>query len=388
MTYEFGPAAQKRMDSYFDVEIASLLRNKNQRAAFALYAMGILGDAERKSVEPLVARTASEPGQVDALHQRVLHFLGAATWDDHGVRLFAANYGIAAMVQRAPIRYWLVDDTGFLKQGTHSVGVQRQYTGSAGKVTNCQVGVSLSVSTSQAHLPIDFALYLPESWMNDLKRRTEASIPEGLSFQTKPQLALAMITQAVADGIAPGVVLADSAYGVQRSFREGVLGLGLEYGVGITSALRVQVVNAQGVLGPRSSVRIVAERMGRSAFRRITWREGTRRKMESRFAFVRVMVPGQSRRQLLVIEWPRTEAIPTRYFLCTFDAGMTQRDIVRGLKERYRTEQVYEELKGELGLDHYEGRKYPGWHHHISVVLSCYAFVLAEREQAFPPSEA
>ena len=150
----------ERLTTYLD-GIAGILNNKPRMASFAIYARGILGDGERKSVEPIAARACADPAQVDALHQRLCHCLVDAKWDDHGIRMFAARYGIDAMSRREPIKVWIVDDTGFLKQGKHSVGVQRQYTGSAGKTTNCQVGVSLSVATATQHLPIDFELYLP-----------------------------------------------------------------------------------------------------------------------------------------------------------------------------------------------------------------------------------
>ena len=386
MSYNLDQAAQQRLESYFSDGIGPLLRNKNQRASFALYALGILGEGERKSAEPIAARTGAEPNQVDPIHQRLLHFLANAQWDDQAVRCYAARHGLAQMVRRGKVQAWSVDDTGFLKQGTHSVGVQRQYTGSAGKVTNCQVAVSLTLSTEQGHLPVDMDLYLPDKWANDPARRREARIPDQVQFQTKPELAIQMLRRAVANHLPPGAVLADSAYGNNTWFREQLLEMELEYGVGILNTTKVRCVDEQGHCCPVTSVGEWARRIGRKGFRRHTWREGTRQRLESRFAFKRVKVPGQQRIQLLVVEWPTTKSEPDHYFLCTFDAGMTQKAIVRLLKERYRIEQTYNEMKGELGLNHFEGRSYPGWHHHISVVLACYAFVLAERERAFPPS--
>ncbi|HLG93043.1 MAG TPA: IS701 family transposase [Acidimicrobiales bacterium] len=386
MCYDMDPAAQQRMESYFTDGIGPLLRNKNQRASFSLYAQGILGQGERKSAEPIAARLTADPAKVNPMHQRLLHFLANAVWDDQAVRLHAARYALEPMQKRGPVLSWSVDDTGFLKQGTHSVGVQRQYTGSAGKVTNCQVAVSLTLCTAQAHLPVDMALYLPQQWAQDPVRRQEAHIPPQVEFQTKPQLAVQMLRRAVDAGLPKGAVLADSAYGNNGWFREQVLEMGLPYGVGLLSTTLVQVLDAQGQRCEALSASELARRIGRKGFRRHTWREGTRRRLESRFAFVPVAIPGQERKQLLVIEWPLGEAEPEHYFLCTFGAGMTHKAIVRLLKERYRIEQTYREMKGELGLDHFEGRSYRGWNHHVSVVLSCYALVLAERERAFPPS--
>ncbi|WP_395854274.1 IS701 family transposase [Cystobacter fuscus] len=194
--------------------------------------MGLLGDGERKSIEPIAARACPDPKKTDAMHQRLLHFAVDSRWSDREVRREAARYALDAMTQREPVEAWIVDDTGFLKQGKHSVGVQRQYTGSAGKITNCQIGVSLSVATRTEHVPLDFELYLPESWANDTARRQEARIPEDIPFKTKPQLAVQMIGRAVTDGVPKGVVLADSAYGSSGEFRAQVRSLGLHYAVG------------------------------------------------------------------------------------------------------------------------------------------------------------
>src|SRR3954469_11047688 len=185
-------AAQRRLSEYFD-RIGALLGRKGRRESFALYAEGVLGDGERKSIEPIAARACADPARADSEHQRLLHFALDAPWSDGAVRREAARYALEAMTAHEPVDSWIVDDTGFLKQGKHSVGVQRQYTGSAGKVTNCQVGVSLSVATPSAHLPIDFALYLPESWMEDPARCKKAKVPEDMKFQTKLDLALGMI---------------------------------------------------------------------------------------------------------------------------------------------------------------------------------------------------
>lgn len=168
---------------------------------------GAVGEAERKSVEPIAARACPEPEKLEAVHQRLLHFALESKWSDREVRRQAAQYALEPMTAREPVEAWIVDDTGFLKQGKHSVGVQRQYTGSAGKVANCQIGVSLSIATRTEHLPIDFELYLPESWANDSARRLEARIPPEVTFKTKPQLALQMIERAVEEGVPPGVVL-------------------------------------------------------------------------------------------------------------------------------------------------------------------------------------
>src|SRR3954463_14019804 len=185
-------AAQRRLSEYFD-SIGALLGRKGRRESFALYAEGVLGDGERKSIEPIAARACADPARADAEHQRLLHFALDAPWSDDDVRQEAARYALEAMTAHEPVDSWIVDDTGFPKQGKHSVGVQRQYTGSAGKTTNCQVGVSLCVATPTEHLPIDFELYVPTCWTDDPKRRAEARLPDDFVFRTKPELAIAMI---------------------------------------------------------------------------------------------------------------------------------------------------------------------------------------------------
>lgn len=203
-------AAVARLEKYFG-PIGELLGNDERRASFATYAMGILSDAERKSAEPLAARACADPLQADAGHQRLLHFLANSKWSDHAVRRETARQALAAMTAREPIEAWSLDDTGFLKQGSHTGGVQRQYTGSAGKVTNCQIGVSLTVATRTEQVPIDFELYLPDCWANDSARRQEARIPDEVRFATKPELGLQMVGRALAAEVPKGLVLADAA---------------------------------------------------------------------------------------------------------------------------------------------------------------------------------
>jgi SRSO17 transposase len=331
---------------------------------------------------------------MDAAHQSLLHFVSTSDWDDRAVRRFGARYAMEAMSARAPITTWIIDDTGFLKQGKHSVGVKRQYTGSAGKITNCQIGVSLTVSNGQEHLPIDFELYLPEEWANDPARRREAQIPDSVQFKTKVDLALEEIERASAENVPGEIVLADAVYGRSSKFRDTVRILGFDYAVGVDSTTKVIELGPGGRwrTTPETTVE-VARRLGKEAYRRITWREGTRHKLASRFAFRRVRlanedgIPLEEHEPLwLLMEWPFGESEPSQFAVTTLPATMSKKQVVRRYKERYRTEQAYEEMKGELGLDHVEGRRFRGWHHHLSVVLCCYAFVVAERARSFFPS--
>lgn len=310
------------------------------------------------------------------------------------MRREAARYVIDILSAREPVEAWLIDDTGFLKQGRQSPGVHRQYTGSAGKVTNCQIGVSLSVATATEQVPIDFELYLPESWTSDLVRRRRARIPESVVFKTKIDLALAMISRAVDDKVPGEVVLADAAYGRAHDFRETIRVLGLDYAVAVDAPMRVWLLDARGQRrGDATTVQAVGIAANAGGFRRVTWRDGTKGKMASRFIFRRVKLahddgsePSTREPVWLVVEWPEGERKPTKFFVTTLRRRMSKKQIVRTIKERWKTERAYQELKGELGLDHYEGRSFVGWHHHVSVVLCCYAFVVAERVRAFSPS--
>lgn len=385
---DLDEAADVRLAGFLD-GIGAVLGRKERRASFAAYVIGLLSEAERKSVEPLAARACEHPDEMDAAHQRLLHFVTDSTWSDAEVRRTAARYALEAMTKRAPVAAWIVDDTGFLKQGSHSVGVQRQYTGSAGKIANCQIGVSLSVATAELHVPLDFELYLPDSWASDRKLRKEARIPESVVFKTKPELALDMIVRAKESGVPMGVLLADSAYGDNIEFRRNLRALGFDYAMGVGALTMVSRMDSAGrSRGRKLAVRDLALEL---PTKRLTWREGTKGRMTGRFAFTHV-VPAYRDTQIemkhredvwLVVEHRGPE---TRYYFSTLPRNTKQSELVRLIKERYRTEQVYLELKGELGLDHYEGRRFPGWHHHVTVALCCYAFLVAERARGFPPS--
>jgi SRSO17 transposase len=290
------------------------------------------------------------------------------------------------------VETWIIDDTGFLKQGKHSVGVQRQYTGSAGKVTNCQIGVSLSLATRTLHLPVDFELYLPQAWTGDRMRRREAVIPKEVEFRTKPELALQMVRRAVAAGYPRGIVLADAAYGNSSDFRTALRAEGLDYAVGIEGNTKVWRVGEKR-LGAAKSVRELAVSLGIRHYRKVTWRQGSKKPMWSWFASCRVVPchddgsePAEREQLWLLIEWPPNETEPTKFTLATLGPRTSMKELARVTKERWRTERVYEDLKGEVGLDHFEGRRYRGWHHHVSVALCCYAFVVAEQARSFPPS--
>jgi SRSO17 transposase len=387
MTYELDAAGVSRLEAYFE-EIGALLGEKRRRASFALYAMGILGEHERKSVEPLAAAAADDPSAAQRAHDHLLHFIGQSEWEDDPVRTFVALHAVHAMESRERVSAWVIDDTGFLKQGRESPGVQRQYTGSAGKVTNCQIAVSLTLCTPTEHVPVDMQLYLPESWTSDRARCDKAKIPSEMMFRPKWRMALEMMSSAVEKGLPKGVALADAAYGNVAEFRAGLRWLDLEYAVGVNAT----TVVARASKGPADtpapmSVEALARLLSRKAFRPTTWKQGSRRALVSRFAIVKVDAGNEDGgNHWLLIEWPDGEKAPTHYTLARLEKTPSRKQLVRITKERWRTERVYEDLKGELGLDHFEGRSFRGWHHHVTVVLCCYAFVLSERLRHFPPS--
>lgn len=388
---------EKRLKQYFDRIGDALGGNEKRKASYAVYAAGLFGDGDRKSMEPIASRASPDPAQVDAQHQRVQHFVTNSTWSDRKVRRVAAAYALSEMTAREPVTHWIIDDTGFLKQGKHSVGVKRQYTGSAGKITNCQVGVSLTIATPTDHLPIDFELYLPREWAEEASRREEARIPDDVQFQTKPELALEMIERALEDGIPRGMVLVDTVYGNSTRFRRELRRKGLPYAVAVKSTTKVWKLDSlERRRGGRTFTvaqyaNLIVEHGG---FRRTTWREGTQGKLSSRFAARRVLPIAdkgiaRAEREIvwLLMEWEDGEEQPNKFYFVTAPRHFTRKQLVRHVKQRWRTERVYQDLKGQLGLDHFEGRRFPGWHHHVSVALSCYAFIVAERARHFPPAD-
>jgi len=383
-----------RLHEFLFNRIGRLLGRREQKESFALYAHGIVGEGDRKSVEPIAARATGRADECERAQARLLNFLRDSPWDDRSVRRESARFAIDALQEQEPVTTWIIDDTGFPKQGKHSVGVQRQYSGTLGKVGNCQIGVSLTIATKHEHVPIDFALYMPQSWTDDPLRREKAKVPVDLVFKTKPQLALDLITRAVEDKIPGEIVLVDAAYGNSSEFRNAVRAHGLDFAVAIQGNTNVWPLDTLSRRrGAPVSVQGFGTGLARGAFRRLTWRVGPGGKLSSRFAFRRVKVAhddgtdaGDREALWLVIEWPDGESKPTKFVLTTMPGRMTKKEIVRILKERWRTERAYEELKGELGLDHFEGRSYPGWNHHVSVVLCCYAFIVSERLRRFPPS--
>lgn len=393
--------------------LAQAVGHADRRAPLCRYCKGLLLDGERKSVEPMAARLA--PDQVQRTHESLHHFVAQSPWSDADVLRQVRDYVLPAMQKQGPVVAWIVDETGWVKQGTHSVGVAHQYCGRVKRKANCQVSVSLSVATASASVPIAWRLYLPEDWANHAARRAKAGVPEGEVFQTKPEMALRQIQQAVIEGVAPGVVLADEVYGSNREFRAGVEELKLRYSLAVRSLTTVWEGERQPLppqpwsgRGPRPvrlrrdadhqplTVEQLAHTLPQQVWRQVSWREGSRGTLRNRFAALRVRPAyGDDRatarvqpEQWLLIEWPESEPQPVGYWLSNLPASTSLKQLVRISKHRWMIERDYEELKQEVGLGHYEGRNWRGFHHHITMCIAAYGFLIAERNRFSPSAHA
>src|SRR5712672_3242361 len=369
-------------------ELTSVIGHADRALPLRDYCAGLLTAEGRKSVEPMAAVTA--PARVSVQHQKLLHFVGEGNWSDDNVLAKVRELVIPAIERHGPIEAWIIDDTSYPKQGTHSVGVHHQYCGQLGKQANCQVAVTLSIANHHASLPIASRLYLPRAWSEDAARRKEAHVPAEITFKTKQQIALEQIRAALLAGVAPGVVLMDAGYGNNGILRRALTGLGLSYVAAIMATTKVRHVRKDNPKPPRVSVEALALSLPKHAWRTITWREGTNEKLQSRFARVRVRVApirGEARfaEETLLIEWPKGEDAPTKFWLATIDRNMSFRGLVDIAKLRWRIERDYHDLKQEIGLGHYEGRGWPGFHHHGTLSIAAYGFLISERER-IPPS--
>jgi SRSO17 transposase len=400
--------SEQRFAAYVEA-IISALGHADRAVPFHSYCAGLLLPGQRKSVEPMAARL--HPARVPAAHQSLHHFVAKADWSDEAVLAAVRAQVLPVIERRGRIRALIIDDTGFPKKGKHSVGVARQYCGQLGKQDNCQVAVSLSVANDHASLPIAWRLYLPHEWADDPVRRAEAGVPDEVVFQTKTQIALEQLRAARAGGIAAEVALLDAGYGNDTDLRDGITEVGLPYVVGIQSTTSLWPPGVQplppkpwrGHGRPPSAIRRSAEHqpvsakqlaltLPKKAWRRVTWREGTNTKLASRFAAVRVRPAHRDYQRAMprpeewcLIEWPADEPEPTKYWLSTLPATISRRALVNTAKLRWRIERDYQDLKQELGLGHYEGRGWRGFHHHATLCIAAYGFLVSERG-AIPPS--
>jgi SRSO17 transposase len=376
------------------------------------YCQGLLLPIERKSVEPMAARLA--PDQVRRMHQSLHHIVADSPWPDSAVLDEVRQRVLPAMTKKSPLAAWIVDDTGFPKKGRHSVGVARQYCGQLGKQENCRVAVSLSVSTVEASLPIAFDLYLPEKWIRDDEARRKTGVPEDVEFRTKPWIAIEQIDRALQAGVPRAPVVADAAYGSDSKFREALDTLGCEYLVGISSTLSLWPPGQAPLPAPPSprkgrpakllrrgadhqpeTAAQLAQQVDKKEWKTVTWRQGTKQPLRSRFAALRVRPAHRDYwrseawpEQWLLVEWPAGESAPTKYWLSNLPATAKLKQLVSLAKQRWIIERDYEELKQELGLGHFEGRGWRGFHHHATLCIAAYGFLVAERSRFSPSARA
>ena len=386
MDWRRSDDSAERFSAYLD-EIAGVMGHAARVAPMRDYCSGLLLDCERKSAEPIAAATA--PDATSAKHQSLLHFLAKGEWSDEKVLGKVRDLVLPQMDRHGPIEAWIIDDTSFPKCGSHSVGVSHQYCGQLGKQANCQVAVSLSVANHAASLPVAYRLYLPESWAKDDERRRKAGVPESIEFQTKPKIALQQIEWACAAGLARGVVEMDCAYGSDLSLRRRLTALELTYAVGVWARTLVRKAERGSDNKPVTAADLAGS-LSKRAWRTIGWRDGTNARLASRFARVRVRAAGEGTtteepEEWLIVEWPKGEKEPTKFWLSTLAEDIDFARMIDITMLRWRIERDYQELKQEVGLGHFEGRSWRGFHHHATMCIAAYRFLVAERG-AFPPS--
>ena len=391
-------AAEGRLTRFLG-ELTPLLGRVERQTHASEYVRGLLLDGERKSITPITERV---PGSdVQALRQ----FVNQSPWE--WVPLQEALTGLL-LDRLLPEAVLILDETSFPKKGDASVGVARQYCGALGKTANCQVAVSLHLSTDTTCLPLTWGLYLPQAWIDDPTRRAAARVPDEVEYRTKNELALEALDRVRGWGVGPRVVLADAGYGTSHDFRAALTARGLPYCVQVAASVKGWT-DAPGtpppyagrgrpakrppddVIPPSSDLPTLAAALPKAAWRTVTWRQGTKGALRSRFAMtafwpahgVSSRGPLPTTSVQLLIEWPADEAAPIKYWLADVPhEALGLRRLVRLAKGRWRIEQDYRELKDELGLDHFEGRSWPGWHHHVTLASMAYAFLVFETLRA------
>ncbi len=388
-----APEVKDRLAAYF-AEVTSGLRRAGQSRAAELYARGLIEAGARKSLEPIVARLGGGKVEYEALQ----HFLADSPWDPAVVDRAVCERVCAVIEPEA----WVLDDTGIPKDGKRSPGVKRQYSGTLGKTGNCQIAVSLHAVGRQGTVPLGFRLYLPEEWCADPERRRKAKIPESVEFATKPTLGGALVARAAGWKVRRVPVLGDQAYGVDSKLRARLHDAAIDYVLSVSAETTVfdsQTVFAIADRKPGrgrppavarpdrepGSVKDLAAGLGEDAFQTVAFRDKDGKQLSSRFAFVRVIAarPVEHRQppreEWLIVEWPAGKAEPSDYWLSNLPAGTEPERLARLARLRWMIELDYKQLKGELGLDHYEGRSYPGFHHHCTLVIAAHGFLTLER---------
>ena len=392
---------RSRLDRFLD-DLLNLIGRSERRKWASFYVEGLLSGIDRKTAAGIASRFPD--GNVQAVQQ----LLQGSPWDFAPVRQALTRKAIAEM---KPVEVCIIDDTGFPKKGRHSVGVTRQYCGVHGKVENCQVAVSLHYANEQASFPMDWALYLPESWTDDPDRRREAGIPAEIAFKRKWELALELIDRALGNGVTLGVILADASYGTVTEFREGLESRRRTYCVGVEGTLTFwrketlrQAVSYKGFGRPpvaryfpeaaAETARQIADGLPDEAWEELVYWQGTKGSLKAFFAALRVQPahgykqhqPEQPMVWLLIQKTPDKQT-PYVFYLSNMDASTPLSQLVKVTRLRWRIEMDYQTLKGQVGLDHYEGRSWLGWHHHVTLTTMAFVFLLLERlRDSFSPS--
>jgi SRSO17 transposase len=388
-----GP--RERLLAFVD-EVVRPLPHVRQRENALLYVRGLVEHGGRKSLQPTLFRLEETPARYESVQQ----FLADSPWQPE-LLVRACAERVASQIG---VLAWVVDDTGVVKDGMHSPGVKRQYSGTLGKIGNCQITVSVHAAGERGTLPLGWRLYLPEEWCDDIPRRRKAKIPDDVGFKTKSQLAGDLCEQAAGWQLPAAPILTDCAYGDDAGFRTRLAELELEYVVAVRAETSVYgpetsfaVPERNGPIGrPRTvarpdrkpeSVRALAARLPKRAWKTLPCRTTpSGEEVSSRFAFVRVVATNpvrnrheSPREEWLIIEWPTGEDAPSDHWLSNLAADEPHERLARLARLRWTVELDYRQLKGELGLDHYEGRSYLGFHHHTALATCAHAFLTEER---------
>ena len=392
-----GLSLESRFERYCAAMVATMGHADREQPG-RWYLKGLVLPGGRKSVEPMAARV--QPERVRSAHQSMHHLVAEAQWSDETMLAAVAKEVLPKLVRAEEAVWWIVDDTGLPKHGKHSVGVAHQYCGQTGKQDNCRVAVTLSIATHEGSLPVGFCLYLPREWTDDEARCRKVGVPSEVGFATKPHLAWQQIEAALQAGYPRGTVLADAAYGDETAWREKLAGRGLTYAVGVRPATTVwwgehqpapEPIRKRGRVRTRLqrdaqhqpiAVADLARALPARSWRTVTWRQGVSAPLSSRFARVRVRAANRDRpraEEWLIIEWAHGAEAPAHYWFSNLPEAMPWQRMVDTVMGRWRIERDYLELKQELGLGHFEGRNWRGFHHHASLCIAAYGFLMLER---------
>jgi SRSO17 transposase len=381
----------EKLDAQLTSYLGELFKGMGRRErveAMGLYAQGLLLEGERKSCEPMARRLVQDEQRTEAMRQRLQQCITYSDWDESVVRGRLAR----VLEKKLPgVEALLVDDTGFKKKGELSVGVAHQYSGTFSKVENCQVAVSLHLAGERHSACLGMRLYLPEQWAQDEERREQAGVPDEVKFAEKWRLGLGLVDEALEAGVQTRLVVGDAGYGDIIEFRRGLVERGLRYVLGIKHTHVFWTPRLKLTKDGPLNAKKIALKLGPEAFSKVTWREGSKGHQSSYFARVRVRTaadhhhgvrPGEE--QWLLIEWPKDHEEPWRYWLSNLPEGISLKQLVRLAKLRWHIERDYQDMKGEVGLDHFEGRTWRGFHHHATLCAVAHGFLALQRA-LFPP---